>query len=134
MVDERVGGVDEHDRRAVDPTQRRLQRVGERDPSRFPAQRRTRRAPGRRRPVDRCSNPPSARKHVARRRAPARVGFGGAGEVDATEVGERAPGGGAEVDDVVGELEVHQGRPTVERPTIMRWISMVPDATVAACA
>ena len=56
------------------------------------------------------------------------------GEVDATEVGERAPGGGAEVDDVLGELDVHQGRPTVERPTIMRWISMVPDATVAACA
>ena len=79
------------------------------------------------------SNPPRARTRRPPR-APARVGFGGPGEVDAAEVGERAPGGGAEVDDVFGQFEIHQGRPTVERPTIMRWISMVPEATVAASA
>ena len=133
VVDERVGRVDEHDRRAVDPTQRRLDGVGERDPSRFPAQHeRGERLVGVGERID--VEPAERTERVARRRAPARVGFGGAGEVDAAEIGERAPGGGAEVDDVVGELEVHQGRPTVERPTIMRWISMVPDATVAACA
>ena len=135
MVDERVGGVDEHDRRAVDPAKRRLERVRERDPSRLPAQRergerlvgvgeridaRTRRAPER----------------VARRLAPARVGFGARGRGRRrrrrrTRAGRWRP----RLDDVVGEHGVHHGR--VRRsngPTIMRWISMVPDATVAACA
>jgi hypothetical protein len=27
---------------------------------------------------------------------------------------------------------IHQARPSVDRPTIMRWISIVPDATVAS--
>ena len=55
-------------------------------------------------------------------------------EADAAGVRERPPCRGGQLDDVVGEKGVHQARPTVERPTIMRWISMVPEATVAACA
>ena len=80
------------------------------------------------------SNAAERAERVGGRRALARVGFGAAREVDAAEVGEGAPSGRTQLDDVIGKLEVHQGRPTVARPTIMRWISMVPDATVAACA
>ena len=38
VVDERIGRVDEHHRRAVDAAQGRLDRIGERDPPGFPAQ------------------------------------------------------------------------------------------------
>ena len=62
------------------------------------------------------------------------VGFRFAREVDAAEVGEGAARRRLQLDDVVGDDEIHQPRPRMARPTIMRWISMVPDATVAACA
>ena len=133
MVDERVGRVDEHHRRAVDAAQRRLDRIGERDPSRFPAQHeRGERlvGVGERVDVERAERP----ECVGCRCALPRVGFGAARQIHATEIGEGAPSGCTELDDVIGKHEIHQGRPTVARPTIMRWISMVPDATVAACA
>ena len=80
------------------------------------------------------SNAPSARSaSAAETRSRGRLRRR-ARQVDAAEVGEGTPSGCSQLDDVVGEHEIHQGRPTVARPTIMRWISMVPDATVAACA
>ena len=80
------------------------------------------------------SNAPSARSaSAADARSPGSV-FGAARQVDAAEIGEGASSGCTQLDDVIGKHEIHQGRPTVARPTIMRWISMVPDATVAACA
>ena len=80
------------------------------------------------------SNAPSARSASAADARRPGSASARRGEVDTAEVGEGAPSGGTQLDDVIGELEIHQGRPTVARPTIMRWISMVPDATVAACA
>ena len=82
--------------------------------------------------------PAERREHVARggpraRGRPRRAGRGRRRRRRRTRAG-RWP----ELGDVVGEDGVHHEPAArdrvVARPTIMRWISMVPDATVAACA
>ena len=125
MVDERVGGVDEHHRRAAGAAQRRLDGVGERDPSGLTAQHERGEClvgVGERVDVEAAERP----ERLGCRRALARVGLGATREVDATDIGERTPGGRTQLDDVVGKQQIHKALSTVARPTIMRWISMVP--------
>ena len=133
MVDERVGGVDEHHRRPVDAAQHRLDGIGERDPAGLTAQHeRGERLVGVGERVD--VEAAERAERLCCRCALAWVGLGATREVDAAEIGERTTGDRTQLDDVVGEQQIHHALPTVARPTIMRWISMVPDATVAACA
>ncbi len=63
-----------------------------------------------------------------------RVVLGAAGGVDPAEGGERLGGGGPELQGLVGQDGVHRLLPSRSLATIMRWTSMVPDATVAAWA
>jgi hypothetical protein len=60
--------------------------------------------------------------------------LGPAGGVHAAEGGEGLGGGGAELDGLLGQDRVHRVVPSRALATIMRWTSMVPDATVAAWA
>jgi hypothetical protein len=56
------------------------------------------------------------------------------GGVDPADGGEGLGGGGAELLRLLGGDRVHRVPPSSALATIMRWTSMVPDATVAACA
>src|SRR5207244_12966950 len=66
--------------------------------------------------------------------APSRIGFCPAGGVDGAEGGKRLAGGGAQFHGGRGQSWVHDRLPTRARATIVRCPSMVPGATVAACA
>ena len=57
-----------------------------------------------------------------------------AGGVDPAEGGERRGRGGPELDGLVGEDRVHRAPPSSALATIIRWTSIVPEATVAAWA
>jgi hypothetical protein len=71
-------------------------------------------------------------RHV--RAAHAGVVLRPAGGVGAADVGEGPGGGGAELEGLVGQDRVHRALPSSERATIIRWTSIVPEATVAAWA
>src|SRR5262245_61418411 len=133
MLDQRILRVDEHHRAPIVAAQRGLHRPRQRDAPRFAAQRERRE--GLVDVGDRIDVEGAERgERVARFPPGAEVDFGAPGDVDAAEVGERPARRRAQLDDVVGDDEIHHARPSTERPTIILWISMVPDATVAACA
>ncbi len=62
------------------------------------------------------------------------VELGAAGGVDAAERREGAASGGGQLERDVGEGGVHRRLPSSALDTIIRCTSMVPEATVAACA
>ena len=109
--------------------------VRQRDPSRFEAQHRGRREgveidPG----VDLVEAQRVERG--PRRGAPRRIFLTAQHVVTAAEGFEGLTGGGAELDDVFRQRRVHPlaAAPSRSRDTIIRCTSMVPLATVAACA